>query len=340
MALSIITNFKNENFKKHNISSSLIELLKENILNDDILEIAINIALQIKNFSEIYYAKNYVNLKNLLQHLKSKDVKTNELKIYTKKINNEHIKIFIYKYTINGVTKIIKLYNYNESNDKTIDAFIVNEISMQQYSFQKSEKCGFNVPIIYEYKKLPINVIENNKNNSFKHNTIFYIIMEYIDLPTLNNFFINNRRKDVCNKIVAKLNKIILCMEIMHIYHNDLNLENILIDYTDLNNFNIYIIDYGESTNTNSTLKSQIKNNSICLIDESKLENIKRLPPKMSLVNENNINNENIPELKLPPIKIPSVPQTERRKTFGRRNTERPKTPTLENIMQKLKFEK
>jgi hypothetical protein len=111
---------------------------------------------------------------------------------------------------------------------------------------------------------------------------------------------------------------------------------SLLILLTTEFDFNLYIIDYGESTSIN-TLKSQIKNNSICFVDESKLQNIRRIiPEKITKINKNNENNRNSRNLKLPPI-IPRAPRFERRKAFGSQNTTRPKTPTLENIIQKLK---
>ena len=337
MSLTIETSF-NENLRKtYNITNSLTDLIQENILNEDILLIALSVAEQIEMFNDFSNRKNYRALNNLLKNVKSKKVTTNELKIHTKKIDNDYIKTFVYKYTINGVTKIIKLYNYNSSQNKTIDFRIVNEIACQEYSFKKSTECNFNVPRIFEYRKIYINVDENNKNNTFIYDTIFYIIMEYVDLPTLNNFFYDNKDKNICKNIVNKLNNIIKCMERNNIYHNDLHLNNILINYINIDDYSIYIIDYGESTNTDpSIFTSQLKNNSLCSsIKNNRFENIMIIPKKIDPVNRNNQNI--ISGVILPSIK--GAPKIEKRKMMRNRNRDKkPPTPTLQGIYNRYQL--
>lgn len=337
MSLTIETSFNENLRRKYNITNSLENLLHENILNEDILLIALSIAEQIEMFNDFSNRKNYKALNNLLKNVKSKKVITNELKIHTKKIDNDYIKTFVYKYTINGVTKIIKLYNYNSFRNKTIDFRIVNEIACQEYSFKKSTECNFYVPRIFEYRKIYINVDENNKNNTFKYDTIFYIIMEYVDLPTLNNFFHDNKDKSICENIVNKLNNIIQCMEKNSLYHNDLHINNILINYVNIDEYELYVIDYGESTNTDPGIfRSQLKNNSLCSsIEDNRFENIILVPKKISKVNRNN-QNITLPVI-LPSIK--GAPKIEKRKMVrDRDHDKKPPTPTLEEIYNRYRL--
>jgi tRNA A-37 threonylcarbamoyl transferase component Bud32 len=78
--------------------------------------------------------------------------------------------------------------------------------------------------------------------------------MEYIEYDTLKKFInklkINNIHS-ICNELSDKINSIIDCMEYYDIYHNDLHPDNILINYNKKNGiFKIYIIDFGESSNS------------------------------------------------------------------------------------------
>lgn len=232
-------NSENKNLKT---PSTPIQLLKKYISNKNILNIAEKIYKKINNNNLSSNINNFISRINHGENI------GNKISNHRKGKHEQNFKLnyraFTYKY--NG--KIIKIYNYN--NDINLDALIIKEIAFQIYA--DTLDCEFLVPSILNYGKI---ILDHNTNNSiFTYDTIFYIEMEYIEYDTLKKFInklkINNIH-NICNELSDKINSIIDCMEYYDIYHNDLHPDNILINYNKKNRiFKIYIIDFGESSNS------------------------------------------------------------------------------------------
>ena len=139
--------------------------------------------------------------------------------------NRENEKSYIYKK--NEENKIMKVIEGSEN----IEPNIVREITMQKHAYNLQDKCVFSVPEIYEYGKiLP---------ETPGANVLYYIIMEYIDAPTL-------KKTNKAVKLKEKTKKPDDCLKTNSLFHNDYHIENILVG----NNDKISVIDYGRSTPT------------------------------------------------------------------------------------------
>ena len=124
-------------------------------------------------------------------------------------------------------TKIMKVIEGSQH----IEPNIVREITMQKHAYNLQDKCVFSVPEIYEYGKiLP---------ETPGANVLYYIIMEYIDAPTL-------RRSNKVVELKEKTELLDDCLKTNSLFHNDYHNENILVG----NNDKISVIDYGRSTPT------------------------------------------------------------------------------------------
>jgi hypothetical protein len=241
------------------------------------------------------------------------------------------VDIFTYKYKHknNSKSKIIKIYNYSSEDEKT-ESRIINEIKYQNHAFDISTYCNFKVPEILEYNKINIDETEFIK---FQYNTIFYIIMEYIEFPTLKKFLFENKDIEQCKTIEEKLNKVIECMEINNLYHNDLHKNNILIDNTN-DKLDIYIIDYGEASEENIG-KSWKKNYSLCkenISRQSPPSNPPTIPGKFNVeikVSENNnLNKVPVYNTKNKPDNLSKVPASTN-KTKPRKQSPPSNPPTI-----------
>jgi hypothetical protein len=245
--LTNINNNSSINNENKNLKTPVtpIQLLKKYISNKNILNIAEKIYKKINKKTN---KNNLSNINNFINRINHGENIGNKISNHRKGKHEQNFKLnyraFTYKY--NG--KIIKIYNYN--NDINLDALIIKEIAFQIYA--DTLDCEFLVPSILNYGKI---ILDHNTNNSiFTYDTIFYIEMEYIEYDTLKKFInklkINNIHS-ICNELSDKINSIIDCMEYYDIYHNDLHPDNILINYNKKNGiFKIYIIDFGESSNS------------------------------------------------------------------------------------------
>lgn len=136
--------------------------------------------------------------------------------------NRENEKSSIYKK--NNKNQIMKVIE----GSSQIEPNIIREITMQKYAYNLRDTCDFDVPQIYKYGKIlqPPNVL-------------YYIIMEYIDAPTLSK---TNKAKTLKEK-TELVND---CLKRNKLFHNDYHIENILVGKND----KLSVIDYGRATPT------------------------------------------------------------------------------------------
>ena len=139
--------------------------------------------------------------------------------------NRENEKSLIYKK--NEENKIMKVIE----GSVHIEPNIMREITMQKYAYELQDKCVFSVPEIYEYGKI--------LSERPEANVLYYIIMEYIDAPTL-------RKTDRTGELKGKTESINSCLKMNNLFHNDYHIENILVGEND----KISVIDYGRATPT------------------------------------------------------------------------------------------
>ena len=152
-----------------------------------------------------------------------KDFLKNSYKISFHNRENEKSRIYK-KNEENVIMKVIEGSQHIEPN-------IMREITMQKYAYNLQDKCIFSVPIIYEYGKILPETPEAN--------VLYYIIMEYIDAPTL-------RRSNKVVELKEKTELLNDCLKTNNLFHNDYHNENILVGKND----KISVIDYGMATPT------------------------------------------------------------------------------------------
>lgn len=150
-----------------------------------------------------------------------KDFLENSYSISQHNRENENSRIYK-KNEENKIMKVIEGSLHIEPN-------IVREITMQKYAYELQDKCDFSVPKIYEYGKILPDVPGAN--------VLYYIIMEYIDAPTL-------RKTDRTGELKGKTESINECLKRNNLFHNDYHIENILVGEND----KISVIDYGRAT--------------------------------------------------------------------------------------------
>ena len=146
-----------------------------------------------------------------------------------------------------------KLYKYDCINESSIRAKLYAEIFFQQKAYDLINNKNTNdtnkelnhvfIPQIYKYGEL----IPTNGENDYCY---FYIDMEYVKLPTLQNLKTHQKLQD-CGAIDTIVGKIDEFLKTNNIVHNDLNPNNILINIS-TEPMDIYIIDFGEARKTNA----------------------------------------------------------------------------------------
>ena len=223
--------------------------------------------------------KYFIPLKNCYIGSNNEVINFEEVKYYqlilisTIQFRKRRFQIFFEKRgEVNNMTNlIIKETNYTViSNDytfiKDIGRGTFSQLKLMKHNktnlLYAIKKINKNVSSIDEYKTLNwekdiVNFLMNYScKNIIKFYKIIetvehlYIIQEYIESGSLSNFI---RKNKIClpSKTVKKIaEQVINGVKELHEYgiiHRDLKLENILIDYSDENNFKIKLIDFGLS---------------------------------------------------------------------------------------------
>ncbi len=155
---------------------------------------------------------------------------------------NPKYSAFVYKDTQKN--RAIKIYNYDCSD--VADFAILQEIVWQKYAERISDICQMKIPAIIRYGRC------TNKKLSkrFNRDCLFFIEMEWMNMPTLETQYSNiNGNAEKCNSVAERINGVQQCMEDKGLYHNDFHHQNVLLDFngTDRNNINVGVIDYGKS---------------------------------------------------------------------------------------------
>lgn len=139
--------------------------------------------------------------------------------------------------------KIMKIVNC--ACDQPLAEFdIIREIAMQQYATGLQSVCSFKVPTIREYGKILLD--NNNLQENFTFNCLYYFTMDKIDAKTLQEYIQSIDLDNTCTPLVKKINSIHNCLIDNNLHHNDYHVENIMVDPHN----NINVIDYGLATET------------------------------------------------------------------------------------------
>ena len=128
---------------------------------------------------------------------------------------------------IDDKTKVIKIYTYNQIDD-VLSINFAYEVHMQRKAYEVSNKCGVQVPQIYDFG------VYHAENKTF-----FVIIMDRIEYENIS------KRKQTCENIMDKVNSANDCLVRNSISHNDLHPENIFAS-NDSSKF--AFIDFGTAT--------------------------------------------------------------------------------------------
>lgn len=152
-----------------------------------------------------------------------------------------------------------KIYKY----DCKVSSFVTNKIYAEIFFQKKAYELlnidklretsvvkNVNIPRISKYGKLNV-----PGDNSIKPVCYFYIDMEHVAYPTLYKIKKGAEKQGMqfteCNDVDNIVGDVDDFLQTHGIIHNDLKPDNILVD-TDANPMNIYIIDFGEATKTNT----------------------------------------------------------------------------------------
>ena len=174
----------------------------------------------------------------------------------------------------NEKTEIIGKERYDFSENSLID-----KNNFVYKSFDKKEKKNVALKLfnIENLKEEEINNLINQINkfksiknfysikilDYFKDEINFYLVMELCD-DNLNNYIKKNGKINDINKIckiIYQINQVLKEIKELNIIHQNLNLNNILINYTneEKTNFNIKISDYNLDINKNSNKNEKFK---------------------------------------------------------------------------------
>lgn len=181
------------------------------------------------------------NLPDLL--LDNRNIKNNRLnKKYTFHRRNLYISN-VYKLSSGNILKSYKYLYCNELYDKCLTtADIINELTFQLYAKSIEQECGIYVPEIQKY------CLYETSNTYYKY--IFIIIMEHVDCINLGEYLKSKTfSKLELQEIKTELEIIIQCMRNKELFHNDLHLNNILVNTTNNPKYisKYIIIDFGEA---------------------------------------------------------------------------------------------
>jgi serine/threonine protein kinase len=143
-----------------------------------------------------------------------------------------------------------KLYQFNDHENYV--NFIL-EITFQIYAYYNLQDYSSERNIILTTPKiLRCYKTEKFRNLDFietlgasKYNYVFYIEMERAEGETLKN--ISLQLKNQCNLFIGIIQKLDIFLKEHGIFHNDLNMENILIKISNGKIEKITIIDFGQS---------------------------------------------------------------------------------------------
>lgn len=156
--------------------------------------------------------------------------------------------------------KVLKLYAYD---NKFFTESIVSEIAFQISAFQLNGHCAFHSPGVVTLGFIPTSNIttemraklESEKVFNFDYKYLFYFVMDKMNSPSLQKYLsISMPEEDVpsIRNIVDKVEQVNGCLESKNIYHNDLNIGNVLMVSPGAGDaattVNLGLIDYGEAT--------------------------------------------------------------------------------------------
>ncbi len=226
----------NVNFNQNNIlsSSNHIQNLNNNVQN-------------IKNNSKFaeQYSINYIKNSKFINNSEHKMIK----KEYRQKYDYGTIYYEVYKTNDN---KLIKKYYYDEIIN-LVD-FVV-ETSFQIAAYYETIACtkcnSDNIKIIVPKILFCANV--KNQEGNFPEKYVYFIEMEFVPMQITLQKIIDTfeMKPNFCGKIKNIIEYIDNCLKEHHIYHNDLNPENIgfSIDSDDKIK-KLYLIDFGQAADT------------------------------------------------------------------------------------------
>ena len=143
---------------------------------------------------------------------------------------------------------VAKVYNYDCG--ELSEYMLVKEIAYQIYASELTSICNFKTPLVQNYGKLlKRDVRDQTLVQGYPFDCIMFIVMDkmlYRNLQeAVKDIDLNN--KQTCDNISSKINTLTRCLEDNHLYHNDLNVENILLDYKPNGDIQLGLIDYGNA---------------------------------------------------------------------------------------------
>jgi len=143
---------------------------------------------------------------------------------------------------------VAKVYNYDCG--ELSEYMLVKEIAYQIYASELTSICNFKTPLVQNYGKLlKRDVRDQALVQGYPFDCIMFIVMDKMLYRNLQDAVkdIDLNNKQTCDNISSKINTLTRCLEDNHLYHNDLNVENILLDYKPNGDIQLGLIDYGNA---------------------------------------------------------------------------------------------
>jgi hypothetical protein len=143
---------------------------------------------------------------------------------------------------------VAKVYNYDCG--ELSEYMLIKEIAYQIYASELTSVCNFTTPLIQNYGKLlKSDVKDQHFVQGYPFDCIMFIIMDKMLYSNLQDAVkdIDLNNLETCNKISSKINTLTRCLEDNNLHHNDLNVENILLDYKPNGDIQLGLIDYGNA---------------------------------------------------------------------------------------------
>ncbi len=230
---------KNNNFNI-NFNNNNILGTSNNIQNINNIEITNNNI----NFNE-ELTINYINKAKYVNGSRQKMIK----KEYRQKYDYGTVYYEVYKTNDN---KLIKMYYYNEIIN-LVD-FVI-ETSFQIAAYYETIACtkcnSDNIKIIVP--KIFFSGCVRNREGKFPEKYVYFIEMEFVPMQITLQKIIDTfeMKPSFCGKIKNIIEYVDDCLKEHHIYHNDLNPENIGFSIDSNNKIKkLYLIDFGQAADT------------------------------------------------------------------------------------------